>query len=438
MERFTAIVKLGIKYLYRYRRRYIFLFTALSVCFAIVTFITSTKDGMYDNVYYAAQSHYAGDIIVRCYDTAGGDRFRIEQNEIAAVFNSVQIAGIKPRYSIQRTIHFEGAAVFFNGNAVPLRYVIGCNWEAEGFLLGKMIKTDSIYADLFTGEDGIILSSPTAQALGAKIGDSVVLEIETFYGSINTGVFIVKEIVQDVSIFGYYKAYVSRLSLNRLKLYDDDNCSVIGFFFDNPGVSEKSRKLLQKELSEKIPTGELVNTREENDRAIEKVKERRVLFLYSLPVYLSELSYLLDSMNIIAYVIYAMMLLIITVSTAVTYRLILQERAKEMGIMRTIGFLGNDLRLVLFTEIIVLGIISLAIGFILSYLFSLAASFFSFSWLPSFDIFMKNGKLVPLYLPITAFVNITIILFTLFFLVLFPSWRISGKKIPSLLSGESI
>ncbi|MCL2602501.1 MAG: hypothetical protein FWD91_06775, partial [Treponema sp.] len=63
MEKFFVLVKLGFKYLYRYRRRYSFLMAALVFCFAIVTFITSMKDGMYDNLYHTAQSHYAGDIV---------------------------------------------------------------------------------------------------------------------------------------------------------------------------------------------------------------------------------------------------------------------------------------------------------------------------------------------------------------------------------------
>jgi ABC-type lipoprotein release transport system permease subunit len=286
MERFLAIVKLGIKYLYRYKRRYIFLLIALSLCFAIVTFISSTKDGMYENVYYVAQSHYAGDIVVQCYDTEGGDRYELNQNEITTVLDSVQIAGIKPKQTVKRTMRFEGSVVFFNGNAVPLRYVIGCDWENEAFLFNKMTNINNKPVEMFTGDDRIILSSPTAQALGVKTGDSVVLEIETFSGQMNTGTFIVKEIVQDVSIFGYYKAYISILSLNRLKHYNDESCSIIGFFFDNPGVSEKNRKILQKIISEKIQTGELIYNRNDIGKAEKKITEGRALFLYSLPVYL--------------------------------------------------------------------------------------------------------------------------------------------------------
>jgi len=172
----------------------------------------------------------------------------------------------------------------------------------------------------------------------------------------------------------------------------------------------------------------------ERDRPWEGIR----VFLYTLPVYLSEISNLLEAMNIITYLLYVMMLLIILVSAAVTYRLILHERAKELGTMRIIGFYGSDLRLVLWTEVFVIGLISLIAGFILAQILSWAVSLLSFSWFPGFEIFMKDGKLSPLYLPKTMFVNILLVFIVLFVMALLPSIRASRKNLPELLSGEPL
>ena len=72
MEKFFALVKLGKKYLLRYRKRYIFLFISLVFSFGLITFFTSSKDSMYDSVYFSAQSHYAGDIIAAGYQKNTG------------------------------------------------------------------------------------------------------------------------------------------------------------------------------------------------------------------------------------------------------------------------------------------------------------------------------------------------------------------------------
>jgi ABC-type antimicrobial peptide transport system permease subunit len=141
-------------------------------------------------------------------------------------------------------------------------------------------------------------------------------------------------------------------------------------------------------------------------------------------------------MNIIIYLLYGMMLLTVLVSAVVTYRLILSERAKEIGVMSVIGFSGEDLRLVLWTEIIILGLCSLFGGFVLSRIMSWAISLVSFSWFPGFEIFLHNGRLISLYLPRTILVNTVLLLFILLMLVLIPSLRISRKELPVLLSGE--
>jgi len=438
MEKFFAVFKLGLKYLYRYRRRYVFLMAALIFGFAVVTFITSLKDGMYDNVYYSAQSHYAGDIVAIGYDTNTSRDYahHLGQNEISAILNAADQAGINPQYRILRTVYGNDGIIHFNGNAIQLKYLMGCDWDKEAHLLNKMNFEEPVNSTL--GNEDIIISVPIAQQLGAKIGDNVILETITRWGQKNTGMFIVREIVNDTSIFGYYKAYISRLSLNQLIDFNDEDCSSVGFFFDKPKTAEYKRIQLQSALSGQIQTGLLVYNRDQ--MALERARpwEGIKVFLYTLPVYLSEISNLLDAMNIITYLLYVMMLLIILVSAAVTYRLILHERAKELGTMRIIGFYGSDLRLVLWTEVLIIGFISLIAGFILAQILSWVVSLLSFSWFPGFEIFMKDGKLSPLYLPKTMFVNILLVFIVLFVMALLPSIRASRKNLPGLLSGEPL
>jgi len=434
MDKTAALFRLGFKYLCRYRRRYSFLFIALIFCFSIVTFITSTKDGMYDNVYYAAQSHYAGDIVAIGYSNSASTRYHLDENEISVILNAVQVSGIDPQYTVRRTL--TNGIVFYNGTAVELKYLIGCDWDEEKHIFDKM----SFYTAPETswGDDGIILSVPLAGQLGAGMGDKVVLEVETDSGQKNTGYFVVKGIVRDISIFGYYKAYISRPALNGLVTNKAEDCSIIGFFFSDPSAAEQKRERLQEVLAEKINLGPLVHNRDEMDREGVRDWERSRVFLYTLPVYLSEISDILDAMNIITYFLYIMMLLIIMVSAAVTYRLILHERIREMGTMRAIGFYGSDLGMVLWTEIVILGIVSLAAGFLLARLLSGALSLLSFSWFPSFEIFMKNGKLTPLYLPGTMLVNAALVFFILLAVAFGPISRTSRKDLSLLLSGEPL
>ena len=425
-EKILMLFRLGIKYLYRYRRRYGFLLIALVFCFAVVTFITSTKDGMYDNVYITAQSHYAGDIIAVGY----GIYKQFHTKEISTILEAVRQAGINPVNTVFRTTSIYDV-IYYNGNALELKTVIGCEWENEEHLFSKMDFSSPVDSPL--DENSIILSAPVAEHLGAKTGDSIILEVDTVNNQKNTGRYIVKGIVNDASIFGYYKVYISKLSLNRLLLYEDTDCSTIGFFFHDPSAAERNRRILQNILSDKIDMCPLVYNRVQLDEG-----PTNMVYLLTLPVYLSEVSDLLDAMNLITYFLYGIMLVIIFASAAVTYSLILHERTKEMGVMRAIGFFGGDLRTVLWTEVIILGVISLIAGFLTALLLNFASSFISFSWFPSFEIFLRNGRLTPLYLLNTVLVNIFFTLLILAAAVIVPSLRASRKNLPSLLSGEPL
>jgi len=436
MEKIIILCKLGFKYLYRYKKRYAFLLAALIFCFSIVTFITSTKDRMYDNVYYTAQSHYAGDIVAVGYNKNISITHHLGSEEISSIINSVSVSGINPTHIVKRTFFGEKGVVYYNGIPVVQKYVIGCDWENEEHIFSKMNFSSPLIQQL--GDDSIVISSPVANQLNASPGDIVTLEIDNKWGQKNTGRFIISGIVEDSSIFGYYKVYISRLTLNRLLLFDDDDCSLIGFFLENRSSAESYRTRLQRFLAQNIQTGRLVYDRDGLRNATRETWENTRVFLITLPVYLSEIASLLNAMDLLTYLLYSVMLIIIFVSASVTYRLIMHERTKEIGVMRSIGFFGGELRMVLWTEVTILGLISIFAGFILSNLFSIGASFISFDWFPSFEIFLSKGKLTALYLPKTIINNIILTLIILAAAVVFPSIRASNKNLPSLLSGEPL
>jgi ABC-type lipoprotein release transport system permease subunit len=431
MDKFLALLKVGFKYFFRYRRRYIFLFAALVFGFTIVTIFSSVKDGMYNNLYYSAQSHYAGDIIAVGYPSS-----YLGEHEVSEIKKAVISSGINPLQTVQRTMYFNDGAVFFNGSYAQLKYVLGCDWDNELNILSKMPLEDP--SALYFDDNSIVISSPIAKLLNARIGDMVILQVDTKWGQKNTGQFLVKNIVDDDSLFGYYKVYISRKTLNSMLLYAEGDCSIVGFFFENQNAAEKNRKKLQEVLSSNLFTGPLVYNREQLDAETDKNWDGIKVFLLTLPVYLSEVSELLDAINLITYCIYGLMLLIILVSATVTYRLILHERAREIGIMGTIGFNGSDLRRVLWTEVAILGFFSLVFGLLLVFIFSRIFILFSFSWFSGFEIFMKSKKLTLLYLPVTFLINGISVFFILFLSVIIPAFNISRKKLPNLLSGEAV
>ena len=428
---------LALKYLLRYRRRYLFLFFALSFGFGIVTFITSVRDGMDFNLHGSAQSHYAGDIVATGYEK--GLSHHLGTGEIAGILEAVKAAGLRPARQVLRTHWGNKGTLYYNGVSLNLKYIIGVDWDTEeAYFQGLKYREKR---EVLDGRDMILISHPIADFLGARLGDRVLLEVLTRHGEKNTAHFIVGGIVEDSGIFGFFKAYTSRETLNRLILYGEDEGSSVGLFFHDPGDSgdsgnmEKKRRLLWNELSKSFQTAPLVKTREEFSREEGMDWEGIKIFLITLPVYLSEIADILGALRLITYFLYGMMLLIILVSAAVTYNLILHERVRELGVMGVIGFQGADLGIVLFLETLGLALFSILAGFVFSLVLSRSLSLVSFQWFPGFEIFLKDGRLDSLYLPQTLGINTGSVLAVLLAALLPAAFRLSRYPLPFMLNG---
>jgi putative ABC transport system permease protein len=431
----SVFFRLAIKYSWRYRRRYLFFFVALGFGFAVVTVVSSLKDGMKENLYRSAQSHYAGDIVVLGFIKDKPIDY-LTKDHTDLILAAAERAKVAVASTAVRTSVFgrRKGTLYFNGNAVPLRYVVGVDWEREKNYFKELTYTE--YPDNLDNTS-VLLSAPIAKELGAKRGDSVILEVLTITGQKNTGVFIAAGIVEDSSFFDYYKVYTSRAALNNLVGLEEDDCSLVGFFLKNKAKIEPSRKVLYDQLSSVMTTAPLVYDREgfSNTEKEKNAGDGITAFIVSLQVYLSEVAQLMNAIDLASVVLFVMMLLIIMVSAVVTCRLILHERQKETGTMRAIGFYESDVRVIFELEILCMVIISVIAGFVLALFINWLLSYTSFGWVPGFEIFLQNGRLNARYLPGTIVAN-SISVFCLVTLVLWlPIFRNSRCPLPETLSG---
>jgi ABC-type lipoprotein release transport system permease subunit len=435
MTRIPVFFKIAMKYLWRYRRRYLFLFLALGFGFGVVTVISSLKDSMEENLYLSAQSHYAGDILALGYDGNSFISQHMTRKEIDAIFSAAEAAGLDTAGAAVRTLVQAKAQLYFNGNAVPLKYIVGVDWEREEAYFNKLPYTETPEKP---GNDSIIISVPVARELGARQGDSVILETVTVTKQKNTGIFYVAGIVENSNFFSYYKIFIPRTALNRLSGFAEDDGSMIGFYLKNRSQIEARRTALYNELASRISLGPLVYERDMYDQETRKVDNGISVFLLTLQVYLSEVAQMMNAIDLASYVLYVMMLAIIMVSAGVTCRLILHERTRETGTMRAIGFYETDVRLIFKLEIFVMVLFAMAAGFALAVFINQILSLSSFSWFPGFEVFMKNGRLDALYLPGTTAFNILATLCMLGLSIQRPIFRNSRNPLPEMLSGGAI
>jgi putative ABC transport system permease protein len=433
----APLFRLSVKYVYRYRRRYLFLFLALAFGFCIITVISSEKDGMYQAAYMSAQGHYAGDLVVLGSDHTTVLHKHLDAASAEQVIQASKEAELNPVLMVSRTIvTFENASstlLYYNGAYTGLQHVYGIDWDAEKTYFDSLNYT-AVSADGVNHDDTMIISRPVAEDIGAGVGDLVLLEIRNRYNQSNTASFVVSAIVDDLSVFGYLKVYVSKKTLNSLIAFGENDCSVIGFYFSDTSQAEAKRQALYTALSGKnlnlAPLAYNRNLLELHGGSGIRIN------LITIPVYLTELASLLDAIDILSYFMYAIMLLIILASAAMTYNLILHDRSGDIGTMRAIGFYESDVRHILCIEVLILGLLALIAGFVLARFATFIASHLSFSWIAGFELFMKNGSLQALYNPDRVVFNALLVYVILFIAVLVPVFAVSRRELPGMLSGS--
>ncbi|MDR1074661.1 MAG: ABC transporter permease [Treponema sp.] len=432
------LVSLAVRYLSRYKRRYFFLFLALGVGFAVITAITAIKEGMTAMLYRTAQSHYAGDLIALGWDHDGaGSTFRLGQEEIDAILAVAEQNNFNPDRIVMRTNFMNEASLYYNGIVARLKYVNGVDWDVETELFNSF-KYEAKPEKPPQGDEEILISSPIAHYLGVRQGDSLILEVRNYLGQRNTGSFVVAGIIEDKTIFGYFKSYVSRSALNELVGFNAGECSSIGFFFDDKRSDiDWNKTLLQWGLVEsEVNTAGILQSR--SDFEAEQLAEWSGIkvFILTLEIYLSEVDDLLKAMDVLSYLLFVMMLIIVFVSALVTYKLILYERSQELGAMRALGFQEGDITWMLVIESACLALISVVVGFLFSIVLVNILSALPFSNIAGFEMFMKDGKLFALYRFETFLLNALAVFAALLPALGIPAFIASRGSLPKMLSGN--
>ena len=117
--------------------------------------------------------------------------------------------------------------------------------------------------------------------------------------------------------------------------------------------------------------------------------------LVPLDANIKDLEILIDALRIVVALIVVILVAIISVGIASTYRVIVMRRITEVGIYRALGMKKRGVVALFLTETTVLLVAGYLAGILLCALITGVLSFFDFSFIPAFDIFLMNSHLVP-------------------------------------------
>lgn len=381
-------LKMGLRSIIYRKKQYASIFLVCLFGIGISIFSIFLIDGMLSALENKARIYYGGD-----YQFMGGSKdyelFDYENyiEDLRTIFPENTL--IAPRFD-----YIDGyAALYFEGVGVRQRVIKGVDFTIEKELFSTLnFKSGSI--DEMAGSDGILLSAAIAEILEVQTGDSITMMVKTKKQGINTVELVVKGIFADSSLFGMYTSYMDINCLRNAYKYPENCINRICITLPPEYEAEALAPMYQAALEEKYPMYEQVKVKQlfydhRSDMGFPNYA------LITLSSNLSDVQILIDAMKLMSAFIILILMLIIIIGVSSTFRVIVIKRINEIGIYKAIGMRYGKIMGMLLTETMLLVITGCFSGLLFALILCLFARFINLSFIPAFDIFLKNGVLVP-------------------------------------------
>jgi putative ABC transport system permease protein len=362
MMRSTTLL-IAFRNFVRNARRFLLLGLAVCAGFFFVCTVQSLVAGLSSQINTRGARFYGGHLIIR--SEAQPDIMQATQDPV--IMAAIARAGISPSAVSHRTHFGADGIMFFNGESVRLRRVIGMDWSSEGRKISEL-KFISGNPAAMTAADGVLISDVTARRLGAAVGDQVILQVIREGGAINTISLWVRAIFQEASIFGYFTAYMDRRALDVALGFSPQYAATVGVYLRDPREEDRAAARLARVLGPGFAVTPVINL-------------------------MPEIHTMLDALTFVSYAILALLAVVIAVGILNMYRVIIYERTREIGTMRAIGVQKPQVRNIVLWEAFLLALCGISAGLVLSVIGLFAVSQIPLSGAAGFDIFLDRGHL---------------------------------------------
>ncbi len=335
--------------------RYRVIIAALTVAVIALVQLIGVIEGMSQTVREKSARYFAGHISVSAY-LGSATWFFPDPDEAVAIVESAVPEGAT---IVRRNVyHGLDATLFFGGSYVPQRRLIGVDWDAERDILAEMaVVAGEVPAS--GDKEGVIISTATADSIGARVGDELILSLRTRSHQANTVRLVVRAIFDEESFFGY-TTYMLRETLNRSIGWFSDAVGEIGVHLPNYGHLNAVTERVHDRLSGEFTTVPIAESRAERNRTLGG--SDLLVSVMPLTSNLEELRDLLDGLQLVALVVVALFLLVVVIGVSNTFLMVTQERTREIATLRALGMGRGRTILTLAIEAAITTLVCLTIG----------------------------------------------------------------------------
>jgi putative ABC transport system permease protein len=385
-----------LRNLSRQKKRSFLLGGAIAFGIMIVTIINGFAGAFVLNISENFANLAAGHVYVqgveksssgREYEIIKDDRFLLEAAEEATI----------PAKYITKRSSFSATLVFAGRNAQLA--IDGVDFANETFLPERLVFKEGGLEGL-SDPAGLIIAEPIAKRLDVHTGDRLLVRLKTYTGQQNVGEFAIAGITVDPGILGSMAGYANKEYVNELLNLGPSDYQTLGFYLPSlQGTDEYGRALydrikakaqvFDRDAAQKEQNPVMAFMNQGKTETWEGVKYR----VFTLNDMLAQVKQIADVLDTSALVILLILFVIIMVGITNTFRIIMYERIREIGTMRSIGMQRREVRDLFLFEAGFLALGGAVAGLALAAIAMGIVSLVNFGLNSPLFIILKNGHM---------------------------------------------
>jgi putative ABC transport system permease protein len=390
------IVKLALRNLSRQKKRTFLLGGAIAFGIMIVSIINGFVGAFVSNISENFANLAAGHVFIQGVEkSASGKELDIIRDD-SVLLAAAKEAGIPAKYVTKRS-SFQGTVVFA-GKTTQLT-IDGVDFANETFLPDRLIfKSGSMKG--MSNQEGLLISEPVAKRLNVQVGDQVLVQMKTYTGQNNVGEFTIAGITADPGILGSMAGYASKPYVNELLNLGPDDYQSLGFYLPSLKGMDKYGADLYADLRKKAQVFDRdASNKNENFVRTMMTQSKKETWtgikyrVFTLNDMLSQVQQIVNVLNSASLVILVILFLIIMVGITNTFRIIMYERIREIGTMRSIGMQRGEVRNLFLYEASFLAVGGVLAGIVIALIIMGGVSLANFGLDSPLFIILKNGHM---------------------------------------------
>ena len=404
-------LRIAFRNLSRQKKRSFLLGGAIAFGILIITLVNSFTAGFVENVQENFSHFFAGHVFLYGYEKSASGRLITVIRDDEVLIETIESLENLPIQYLSRRSSLDGTLIF-EGESIR-QEVVGVDWQAERFLADRLILTGGSMERVLGDPRALILNEKMAEQLNVEIGDTLLVQLQTVTGQQNVGELILAATSKDTGFFSAVSAYAHRAHVNRLLNIAEEEYISLGLFLEDMLLMERAAQSLTAALEQKISLAPRFSGpqgfQEQRNQLLEEQWEGTRFQLFTIGDFLEPLNQVASTLNTVGLVVVLILFVIIMVGVTNTFRMVIHERIREIGTMRSLGLQRGGVRGLFLLEALLLSLGGAVVGLVAAFLVALVLSLINFGTDNQFFIILREGHLLFKVLPAQIAGNILIV-----------------------------